>query len=254
MDKRGQVAIFVVVAIVIVVAGILVYLFVPQVSDVIRGELNPNSFLAGCVEDEVKQGIELLSRQGGYANPEGYILYKGNKLKYLCYNAQYYLPCKVQQPLIKAHFEKELDDIVESKTNECVENLVQEYQRRGYEVSEFSGSTSKVEIIPSIVRINVEAPLTVTRDTTQSYAGFEIDIPSKMYDLLMISTSIIDYESTYGDSETTLYMRYYPNLRIEKMKLGDGSTAYKVSDVVSGESFSFASRSVAWPPGYGTGA
>jgi len=54
--------------------------------------------------------------------------------------------------------------------------------------------------------------------------------------LLMISTSIVDYESTYGDAETSLYVNYYPNLRIEKMKLGDGSTIYTVNDVVSAQS------------------
>ena len=72
-----------------------------------------------------------------------------------------------------------------------------------------------------------------------------------MYDLIMTSVSIIDYESTYGDSETTLYMQYYPDLKIEKTKLSDGTTIYVLTNVISKESFTFASRSLAWPPGYG---
>jgi flagellar basal body-associated protein FliL len=71
MKKRGQVAIFVIVAIVIVVGGIIVYFLFPNVVDVISGrELEPESYLRSEIEPEVFDGIERLSVQGGYANPE----------------------------------------------------------------------------------------------------------------------------------------------------------------------------------------
>ena len=74
---------------------------------------------------------------------------------------------------------------------------------------------------------------------------------SEMYGLLMIATSIIDYESTYGDSETSIFIQYYPSLIIEKTKLTDGSKIYVVRDVTTHESFTFASRGLSWPAGYG---
>jgi hypothetical protein len=46
-------------------------------------------------------------------------------------------------------------------------------------------------------------------------------------------------------------MQYYPDLKIEKTKLSDGTTIYILSNVVSKDRFTFASRSLAWPPGYG---
>jgi hypothetical protein len=88
------------------------------------------------------------------------------------------------------------------------------------------------------------------KEETQTFKDFEIDVQSEMYDLLFISHSIVDYEATYGDSETTLYLQYYPDLRIDKTKLSDGSKIYRVSNVVTGEYFVFASRSLSWPPGY----
>ena len=74
---------------------------------------------------------------------------------------------------------------------------------------------------------------------------------SEMYDLLFIATNIVEHESQVGGSATELYLQYYPDLKIEKIKLTDGTTIYQLSNVVTGEQFSFASRSLAWPAGYG---
>ena len=71
-----------------------------------------------------------------------------------------------------------------------------------------------------------------------------------MYDLLLIAESIVQFESTLGDSETTDYLNYYPDLSISKIKLGDGSKVYTLKDVVTNEQFRFATRSLVWPAGY----
>ncbi len=250
MGKRGQVAIFIIIAIVIVVGAVLIYFLSPDLG-FISTEFTPNGFLTDCIKPTVEGGIETLSKQGGYANPEGYILYQGDRVKYLCYQAQYYLPCKVQQPLIKEHFENELNDMVRKRAEECVDELQAEYERRGYAVSGLSLVESSVSVIPGEIRVDIKAPITVTKDITQKFEEFNIETESQIYDLLMLATSIIDFESTYGDSETSLYIQYYPNLDIQKIKLGDGSKIYVVGDVTTGDSFTFATRSQAWPGGYG---
>jgi hypothetical protein len=251
MNKKGQVGIYIIIAVVIVIAGVLIYFFYPQISSFVGGEIIPNNYLKGCVEDSVRENVELLASQGGYSNPEGFILYQNQQVKYLCYNAQYYLPCQVQQPMIKKHFEEELNKAVTQKANECVASMIQAYEKRGYEVSAVSDIKSIAEIVPDKIVIKVDAPMTVSKETTRTYTDFNIEMKSKMYELLMIATSVIDYESTYGDAEISLYLQYYPNLRMQKIKLGDGSTVYTLEDVTTEEEFVFASRSVAWPPGFG---
>jgi hypothetical protein len=72
-----------------------------------------------------------------------------------------------------------------------------------------------------------------------------------MYDLLAIATSIIDFETTYGDSETTIYMDYFRNVKVEKNKLSEGTTIYTLTDRNTLEEFKFASRSLVYPAGYG---
>lgn len=251
MQKRGQTTVFIILAIVIVVFGILIYFFYPQVSSALGFSVAPSAFMSECIQSEVLSGVDLLSKQGGYANPEGYITYEGQNVKYLCYTSQYYIPCYVQQPLLRAHFEQELAQLLKTKAESCATELENYYKSRGYTVSRDGETGVSVTIVPEKISVVVSAPMTVTKENTQKFREFRFEEKSNMYSLLMTATSIIDFESTYGDSETTSYMQYYPNLKIQKNKLGDGSKIYTLSDVTSGESFTFASRSLAWPGGYG---
>jgi hypothetical protein len=251
-ERRGQVAVYVIIAAVIVVGVILVYFLYPDaITGVLGGRESPSDFLESEIEPAVRNSVEILSKQGGYEDPEGYIMYKGSRVKYLCYTSKYYEPCQVQQPMIKAKFEKELTNMIQDKVEESVDNLIETYERRGYSVSSISRPTTEVEIVIGKIIVKVKAPMTFTKESTETFNEFNIEIESNMYNLLMIATSIIDFESTLGDSETSMYTAYYPDLRIRKNKLGDGSTVYVVEDVITKESFMFASRALAWPAGYG---
>lgn len=248
IKKKAQVAIFVIVAVAIVAVFLIIFLY-PRIQ-VLVTEFTPNNYLKSCIEPSVKEGVEILAKQGGYLEPEGFIEYNGEKVKYLCYSSEFQKLCMVQQPALVGHFSKELEKYLEPKTRECIENLKQEYQRRGFEVSA-GKSEASVMLIPKKISVEFLTPISVAKESTQTFEKFDVDIESEMYNLLSIATSIIDFESTYGDSETTLYMQYYPDLKIEKNQLSDGSVIYTVSNVVTKESFTFASRSLAWPPGYG---
>jgi len=252
MGKRGQVAIFVIIAVVVVAAIVLIFYFRGEgIVFFAPTELKPISFLKDCVEPEIMDTMDILSKNGGYIDPQGTVEYQGEEIKYLCYSSEYYQPCVVQQPLIKENYENQLASVVLRKAEQCARNLVREYESRGYDV-DVGDIDTNITIVLDNVRVDFIAPMTVTKEeTTRTFDGFEVEIPSKMYEILMISTSIIDFETTYGDSETSLYLDSYPDIKIEKTTLGDGTTIYVVSNVITEESFRFASRSLAWPPGYG---
>lgn len=254
MNKRGQVAIFVIVAIVIVAIVLFAFLYPKSPLATPSGEFSPNSYLKSCVEKDLQNNVKTLAMNAGYSNLSGNdkatILYNGDNIKYLCYTSEFYETCIIQQPLIQEHFEKELSSILKFKAEQCLQNLKSEFQKRGYEVTS-SGVNSNVLFAPGRILVSYSTPMTVKKgESVRNYNGIQAEIPSSMYNLIAISTSIIDFESTLGDSETTAYMQYYPDLKIEKVKLSDGSKIYTVSDVVTKESFRFASRSLSWPPGY----
>ncbi len=255
IGKRGQMTLFIIVAVVIVALIILFFLFRGNVENFfgIGQEFSPNVYLSDCVEPEIRPAVELLASQGGYQNPEGFITYNKNKIKYLCYTNDDYKTCTIQQPMIEQHFEKELNEMVKDKANRCMSSLIEEYKKRGYQISSApSQIKSEVTLMPGKIHIKFDASLSVSKDgTSRAFNGFEAEMKSEMYDLLFISSSIVEYETELGDSATELYLNYYPNLKIEKIELDNSVTIYKISHVITKEEFTFASRSLAWPAGYG---
>jgi hypothetical protein len=251
MEKRGQVAIFVIIALVIVGVIIAIFSYPKLASLVAPSEINPTQYLGDCISPDIKSSVELLAKQGGDENPVGYINYLGTNVKYLCYVSGYYQRCMIQQPLLMTHFSNELSRILTPKLEGCARNLAAEYQRRGYSV-EMGKINSSVSLAPGKIVVLFMTPMTVSNEQgARTFDRFEAKIESQIYDLLAIATSIVDYEATYGDSETALYMQYYPDLKIEKIKLEDGVKIYKLSNVVTKERFTFATRSLVWPAGYG---
>jgi len=247
IDKRGQIAIFVVVAVVIVGVIVAIFLF-PQIN-VFAGEVDPSSYLKDCMEQDTTETMELLASQGGYLNPENYVLYQDNKFTYLCYSSENYKTCTVQQPLIKANFEKELKAQIEPRARQCVRDLEEQYKKRGYEVESSSGELN-VSFVPGRLVLSFLSPMTIRKEGVQTFRQFTTSLDTEMYDLLMTASSIIDFESTLGDTDTLLYIQYYPDLTIDKLKR-DGDTLYILGNVLTEEEFKFASRSLVWPPGYG---
>jgi hypothetical protein len=248
--KRGQVAIFIIVALVLVALIVLFFLFRPQVEGIIGVGVSPNIYLSSCIEPELRPAVKILAEQGSYSNLKGTVEYQGRKIKYLCYTDDYYETCAVQQPMTKQNFEKELNLMLKGKAAKCVRNLIEEYEKRGYDVSS-GGINSEVSVVPGMILVTFNAPLTVKKETTQTFQSFDVEIDSEMYDLLFVAQSIVEYETELGDIASELYLQYYPNLKIKKTKLSDGTTIYKLGDVTTEEEFTFASRSLAWPAGYG---
>lgn len=250
--EKGQATIWIIMAVVILALIVIIFLLRDKLGleGIFPGEFKPNEYLRGCVEPKIKPAIETLSQQGGYDEPEGYFTYEGHKIKYLCYTDDYYETCIVQQPMIKNHFENELRDMLKGKLEPCMNDLAEEYRNRGYDVNS-KEVNPEVSIIPGKILVVFNSPMTIKKETTQSFNKFNVELNSEIYDLLLIASSIIDYESSLGDSAVELYMQYYPNLKIEKIKLSDGTKIYKLSNVITGDRFTFASKSLSWPAGYG---
>jgi len=123
------------------------------------------------------------------------------------------------------------------------------YERKGYQVSMSKGEID-VELLPQKIVTTFNNSLTLTKESTESYKSVRVIINNNLYELVSIANSIIDWESKYGDSETTVYMNLYHDLKVEKKVHSEGTTVYVLTDRDNLNKFQFASRSVAWPPGY----
>lgn len=250
MNKRGQVTLFIILGLIIVIAGILIYFFVPGVKSAFQSAPeNPNLYLMNCLEDSFAENINLISLQGGTLNPQNYFVFENSKVYYSCYTSDYYENCVVQEPFIKSRIERELTESMTPKVNECLNSLKKVYESKGYSVS-ISQGEYQVEILPGRTALKINRSLSVSKNNKQNYESFIVNVNNNLYQVVGVVRSIINGESLDGQIETTDYMELYPDLKIEKIKQTDGTKIYKITDQNTKEVvFNIASRSQVFPPG-----
>ncbi|MBS3071231.1 hypothetical protein J4407_02950 [Candidatus Pacearchaeota archaeon] len=248
-NKSGQITIFIILAVIIVAGGVILYFIFPEATTGFGVSTNnPNLYIQNCMEDEIENNVDIISSQGGSMNPENFILYKDDKIDYLCYTSEFYVSCAMQQPLLKQHIEEEIKESIKDETDSCFNSLVEDFENQGYDVNLVRGKTT-AEILPKRVEVTFENDLTLTKENSERYEKIVVTVNKNIYELMSIANSILNMEARYGDSETTIYMNYYHDLKVEKLEQNDGSTIYILTNRDTNEKFQFASRSVAFPPG-----
>jgi len=250
-DKKGQITIFIILAIMIVALGIVIYMFYPQIKSSLGfAEQNPSAFMQSCLQDKIKETVDKITPQGGSLNPEFYYLYQDVKIRYLCYTNEYISLCTVQEPMLKESIESEIKANIQSDVTECLNELESSFTGRGYQVSLHRG-TFAVELLPKRIAVTLNSSLSLKKgDETETYQEFKVVLNNNLYELISIANSILSFEATAGDVETTAYMNYYRDLKVEKLKQGDGTKIYILTDRNTEDVFQFASRSQVWSPGY----
>lgn len=251
--KRGQLTIFVIVALVLVGMVVLAYLFFPRILVTLGiSSENPNAFIQNCMESKMGEVVEKISLQGGSLAPENYILYQDNKIQYLCYTREYYVPCVMQQPMLNQKIESEIARGIKNPADECFEAMKKSFERQGYSVNLKRGD-SVIELLPKKISIAFDNDLTLTKDSAKRYEKINVFLDNNLYELAGIADSILNWEARYGNAETTIYMNYYHDLKIEKLLQGDGSKIYILTNRNSGNKLQFATRGVVMPPGISGG-
>ncbi|MGC9309838.1 MAG: hypothetical protein ACP5D2_04055 [Candidatus Nanoarchaeia archaeon] len=244
MEKRGQVTLFIIIAIMIVIAIALFFLWVRPTYMQEGGELS----LERCVQSALEKHIQELGLKGGFINPELTYAYQGEDITYYCYTEEYHQAGIVQVAFPKKHFEENLELAIKEDVSSCYEQAISELQAEGYDVQPGEINLD-VNLFSNQVELDLEAPTSVTGQQTRRYETFKINEQSNIYDLLMIATSILQQETHYGDSDVSSMMMFYPDITIRKKKQSDGTTIYIIEDGKT--KLQFASRSYIWPAGYG---
>ncbi len=255
--RKGQVTIFVIIAI-IIVASLLLYFLFQRKPEVQRADFaDPKKFIESCVQDSAQEAVNILLPQGGYISPEQvpkkYKLYEDNKVVYLCYTKSYYETCTTQEPLYIQHLEQEINDYIQPKIAECFFQLKQDLEKRNYEVVEKDLKT-EVSLEPKRIRIDVQKPLTLRKnEETQEFSSFPAGVSSPLYDLAVVAQEIASQETRFCDFEYVGYMVLHKEFDIEKKAVGGGEDAskiYIIGDRATGKKLYTAIRSCAIPPGF----
>lgn len=241
--KGGQLTLFVIIAVILVVAIFLYFYLVSP--EFLFGRFEKLDF-DSCVLAAFDEEILRLSLSGGVVDSGASFNFKGDDVLYYCYTNIPYSLCTIQNPMVKQNFERQLLDLISVRVNECYDDSIDDLREKGYEVVRGDVQVN-LTIIPKRINVEVNAPTTVEG---QRFTSYRMNVESSIYDVLMIATSILQYEASYGDAPISEFMFYYPDIIVDKFKQGDSTTIYVISDKYSDLSFQFASRSLIWPAGY----
>ncbi|MEK6823424.1 MAG: hypothetical protein AABY06_00155 [Nanoarchaeota archaeon] len=243
--ERGQITIFIIVAIMVIAIVALLFAF-PKLKTAVGFEKlqSPENFIQTCLEDTINENVNIISKQGGTLEPSPYILYQDEKIQYLCYNPQKYQACVVQIPFLEKHIEDEIKKSIEDNVNFCFNSLKQTYEDRGYTTNLKKGEVI-VELLPKriITTMNYEFTFSKEEDIQKREIFRVIVNNNNLYELVAIAQSIMDWEILMGDSFEQNYMDFYTWLKVEKKRPGDDTTIYILTDRNTDDKFKFAIQS-----------
>lgn len=251
VNKRGQLTIFIIIAILVVAIVALFFAF-PKLRTAVGIEKpeSPERFVQSCLEDTIKENVELISLQGGSLEPEPFILYQDNKLQYLCYTNENLKPCVMQIPFLEQHIENEIKNSIEGIGGDvdfCFNSLKQTYSDRGYTTNLKKGDV-KVELLPRRVITTMDYEFTFSKgDTTERRETFNVVLNNNLYELIAIAQNIMDRETRFGDANVNYYMDLYSDMKVEKEPLDDDTRIYTLTSKERNEKFQFAVRNFAIP-------
>ncbi|NPE27027.1 hypothetical protein HNV12_03430 [Methanococcoides sp. SA1] len=248
MNRRGQVAIFIIVGIVIVVGIIGALLFMGGVEIDSKVQVNPRSFVENCVEDLIEDSVDKMMMNGGQALPSLAISYQGDEWNYLCHQADYYQGCYNLHPMLEVQIEQEIMRDTGSGVQACFDSMRQEFEDQGFSVS--GGATDySIDLLPKAVKINLDKRISVSKgESVQSFEDFGFEVLSPIYELVNVARAVVNDESQFCNFEYNGYMLLYPEFDIRRVDYRD-SKMYRLIDRKSDKEFRFAIRSCAFAPG-----
>ena len=249
IGRKGQVTIFVIVGIMVVISILgLIFLMNRGGETLSPGDLSPRDIVGACVRDAVMDSIDKMMMNGGEALASQAISYKGEEWNYLCYQADFYQGCYNIHPMLELQIEREIEMDTSVAVQSCFNSMREDFEDRGFDVS--GGPTEySIDLLPGYVAISLVKDIEVSGEGgSQAFSDFGVEAQSPIYDLVRVSREIVNSESQFCNFEYNGYMLLYPEYDIRRIDYRD-SKMYRVIDRRSGAEFKFAVRSCAFAPG-----
>ncbi len=255
MKKRGQVTIFVILGIVIVIiVALLLYfktnlfLFNPTAEDLNLRLDEIRQHVINCIAEVSDPPIRQIGLQGGYLSTpaDTFRLYNDTTISYLCYSMKDTPRCR-NRMLLKSDMEKQLSAAIDFGLQTCVD--AQSFKKLGsFEIITPEDWTVDTRIGSDIVVVTVNYPVRLR--STKSAAEVSAQEFSKSFNyplgyLYDVSQEILDYETEFGEFDQLSYMLAKKGqVRIDKKRpypdkiyiLGKYGNDYVFQFAVQGES------------------
>ncbi len=250
-SRKGQVTLFVILSIVVVISIILFFVLKPTLNFGNSASANPEAYLEKCILDSIKESqISILKNSGlNYSNSKNFILYKSEKIPLMCTSFEFYVACVPQEP----GFINKIQNAIQNKAliaaNNCFAKMKGEYESKGYSVKE-SGLKLNVTLMDKQIKVTLEKQFLASKEEQSiNLQNFEFIQPSELFGLLKLEQTIINYESTVCEFNELAWMNAMPKIKITRARTSDQLKVYTLEDRDTQDKIKFAIRTCALPAG-----
>ncbi|NCN98626.1 hypothetical protein COU62_04635 [Candidatus Pacearchaeota archaeon CG10_big_fil_rev_8_21_14_0_10_35_219] len=211
MNRKGQVSIFIIVAVIIVAVIVLFFVVRDRIGEGVPAEFVPvYDFYSSCIEESAKVGANLAGMQGGrifvteyepgsdYAPFSSHLDFLGSKVGYW-----YYLSGNgliVENPPSINDVELEMEEFIKSSLDDCT---FDEFYARGFYVYEDEAEVD-VQIEDERILVKVISDLVVEREGNNARKTLhEVSVSSKLGKLYNIARDV------YNSEKEDLFLEEY---------------------------------------------
>lgn len=246
---RGQVMVWVFVAIGITAVFVLLLTIKapPRQQEVSVDD--PVSFMQTCVRDALTQELDARLPRGGMIDAGISVVHNNISRTYYCYTKSLFEPCTTQHPLPLETLTAQLTNATRPLVEACFADLQKQLEDEGKETI-MLGLTYSLTFAPDVLFVTITRPFTITdRSTVRDYNEFSFTLKTPIYNLVDIAREIASQEAQFCYFEYAGYMILYPRYEITKRSISDSTSLYTVRDVPSHQALTFATRGCALPAG-----
>lgn len=247
-NKKSQVTIFIIIALILVVLIALIFLLKSPPKMQAVDEKSPQQYIELCTKDAVNEALKEIRKNAGGVVSGFSVMNNGENYTYLCYTNENYKKCVNQRPKLVEYIEANITEYITPIINSCFESL-QLNLRKKYDIE--MGEmyvTTKLESMTVNVQINRDFKMAHGNDNRE-FKIFKISFPHPIYNLAAVATEIVNQEAQFCYFDNLGYMIVYPNYDIKRFKTGKSDTLYNIQERRSGIDFRFAIRNCIMPAG-----
>ncbi len=193
-NKRGQLALFVIFGVLIVVGLIALFMALPspEILDDSSSK-NPMQEIRPCISKSLEDVLPEYLEKGLYFNSSRKLMFEGKDITYHCYTDQKRAVCFRNDAQSKSRIEEELKNKIMSNVEQCFSKFRDKNKAYNFELGQTNLS---IEVIPGKISIKTRKDLVISRAEEEPirYNNFDVAINSPLFDFMRISNDILNEE------------------------------------------------------------
>lgn len=200
MNKKGQVTIFIIIALVLVVGVVLFFVFRggSDIEENILPEIAPLKLsFENCLKDEFEDIVYLSASQGGYVTlPQSYIAYSFQNLNQYPILIPYYLGSEGAEVPDVDRLEKEFSFGIKSFFKSCLDKLDSEYVVS----ADYDRATASFDFDTDKIKSEIYLPMSFKMgDSLVRVNKFEFQTDSNFFKLYNVAEKLTSSQKDFGD-------------------------------------------------------